>query len=148
MKNVILSTFILLSFISCSKKTSGTKSTFKIVVGAQTLGVPLNGGAFLETDDLSSQIKNIIKLDADNSATIPLGSYKLLFIAFTGPTEKAGTMYCGSIDNAILQNPTATLSVTLSQASCPQSKYTQFKNKLLGNSNWDSATFDSSKWGP
>ena len=129
MKNAILITFIFLSFVSCSQKKSGTKSKFKIIVGAAVLGVPLSGGAFLETEDLSNSNKNIIKLDTDNSATIPLETYKLLFIAFTGPGEKTGTMYCGAIDNAGLQSASATLAVTLSQTNCPQTKYTEFKEE-------------------
>lgn len=148
MKNAILLTFIFLSFISCSEKKSGVKKSFKIIVGATALAVPVSGGAFLEAENQTSGGKTIIKLDAENSAIIPLGTYKLLFVAFTGPSEKSGTMYCGSVDSAVLQSTTSSLEVTLSQANCPQSKYTDFIYKLIGNSNWDSATFDQSKWGP
>ena len=148
MKNVILLTFILLSFISCAPKKGGTKSSFKIIVGAAALSVPMNGGIFLETENTSSNHKAIIKLDAENSAIIPLGTYNLLFVAFTGPTEKTGTKYCGSLDNAVLQTTEASLTINLTQANCADSKYTDFINKLLGNSIWDSATFDNSKWGP
>ena len=147
MKNVLLITFITLSLISCSQKKGESKSTFKIIVGASAMNVPLDGGAWLETENNSGD-KTIIKLDADNSAVIPLGHYNLLFIAFAGPVEKTGTMYCGAVANAALISPTATVQVTLSAASCPQSKYTDFKNKLLGNSTWDTSLFDQGKWGP
>lgn len=148
MKNVFLITFIFLSLVSCSQKKSGTKSSFKIVLGASALSVPMTGGAFVETENLTSNIKNIVKLDAENSAFIPNGSYNLQFIAFTGPSEKSGIMYCGIVNNASLLTASATIAVTLTQASCSDAIYTEFKNKLLGNSNWDSATFDNSKWGP
>ncbi len=148
MKNYVLLIFIFLTFTSCSQKKSGTQSKFKIIVGASALEVPMNGGAYLELVEKTASAKEIIKLDAENSTLIPFGTYQLLFVTFAGPLDKAGSMYCGSVDNAVLETATATFEVTLSQGNCSQEKYSAMITKLTGNSNWDSATFDNSKWAP
>ncbi len=139
---------ILFSFYSCSQKKSGTQSNFKIVIGAAALEVPMNGGAYLETFEKASGVKSLTKLDAENSAVIPYGSYQLLFVTFAGPLEKSGTMYCGAIDSAVLNSETATFEVSLAQSSCSEEKFIEIIKKLIGDSNWDSATFDNSKWAP
>ena len=149
MKSVLIFTFILFSLASCAPKKSAVKSNFKIVLGKSALEVPMLGGAFIETFELTSLKKDIIQLDAENSATIPNGTYDIQIIAFSGPISKAGNMYCGSISKASLASETASLTITITQNNCSNSIYTEFKNKLLGtNSLWDSAKFDQSMWGP
>lgn len=120
-----------------------------MVVGRAALSVPMLGGAYVETEDLTTSGKSLIKLDAEYSAIIPNGNYNLLFVTFTGPTEHAGTMYCGKVANALFSSTAATISVNITAAACTQSIYTELITKIIGNSNsnWDSAKFDQGKWG-
>ncbi len=144
-KFIFLILIILLN--SCAKKGTA-KSSFKLVVGSQALATPMNGGVFLETHELSLDDKKIFKLDAENSATFPTGTYNLLIVAFSGPSEKSGSMYCGSAENAALLSASSSITITINQTNCNDAKYMDFISKLSGSSNWDAAKFDQGKWGP
>lgn len=148
MKQLIIFTFITLLFASCAPKKSGTKSSFNLKLG-NIIGIQMNGGAYVQTEDLSTGAKNIIKMDADNSATIPNGTYNLLFVTFTGPTLHLGTQYCGSVNNIALLLPSASMTVTINQSLCTQANLIELIQKIVGSNNlWDSAVFGSSKWSP
>lgn len=148
MKKTILFILLVLNFVSCSQKEQ-TKGNFKLVLGSAALAVPMNGGAYVETEDLTSFLKTTIKLDSENSAFIPHATYNMLFVTFAGPSERSGEMFCGSVQNASLLSASATITVTITQAECSQSKYTEMISKLTNNqiSNWDTAKFDQGKWG-
>lgn len=147
MKKISILLFILLIFVSCAQEKK-SKGSFKLILGNSTTAT-INGGAYLETED-SNLKKVLIKLDAENSALIPLGTYNMLFVAFAGPGDNLGKMYCGAVANAQLTSATTTISVSLNEAQCNDSKYSELISKILGNSNtnWDSAQFDQGKWGP
>lgn len=139
---------ILFLLAACSK--NGSKGSFKLIIGQEVTDVPMSGGAYVETEDLSNGQKALIGLDAENSAVIPLGTYNLLFVTFLGPLKHSGIMYCGSVSKANLLSSTATISVSVTEASCSESIYSELIIKIVGNSNsiWDSAKFDQGKWGP
>jgi hypothetical protein len=148
MKKTLFFILLVFNFISCSQKEQ-TKGNFKLVLGSAALTVAMNGGSYVETENLNSFLKTIIKLDSENSAFIPQATYNMLFVTFAGPNERSGTMYCGSVKNASLLSATATITVTITQAECLQSKYAEIISKLTNNqiSNWDTAKFDQGKWG-
>lgn len=148
MKIVSFLFLIFLLLPACSK--NGSKGSFKLIIGQEVTNVPMSGGAYVETEDLSTAQKSLLVLDAENSAIIPLGTYNLLFITFLGPLKHSGTMYCGSVTKANLLSSTATISVSVSEASCSESIYSELIIKIIGNTNsiWDSAMFDQGKWGP
>lgn len=148
MKKMILFTLLVLNFVSCSQKEQ-TKGNFKLILGSAALAVPMNGGAYVETEDLSTSLKTIIKLDSEYSATIPTGSYNLLFVTFTGPSLHDGTMYCGKVSNASFASASSSIAVSISKDTCAQNIYTDLITKIVGNLNskWDSAQFDQGKWG-
>ena len=148
MKKISILLLILLTLASCSQG-KGSKGSFKLILG-NTVATPMSGGAYVETEELTAFKKTLIKLDAENSAIIPLGNYNLLFVTFAGPGEHLGSMYCGSVNNTAFTTAASTVSVTISSAQCSESKYSELIFKLIGNSNsnWDSAKFDQGKWGP
>ena len=149
MKNTLMSLFILLVLSACSAKKAEVKSSFKLIIGAAALEVPMKGGVFVETEDLTQNLKNVIKLDTDNSATIAHGTYSFLFVAFTGPAEKSGATYCGAVSKASLISDTATIKVTINQTNCSQEKFQELISKITGSvSKWDVGVFDQGKWGP
>ncbi|MEA9356027.1 lipoprotein [Bacteriovorax sp. PP10] len=147
MKKILILLFILLTLASCSQGKKA-KGSFKLILG-NSVATPMNGGAYVETEDNNSLKKTLIKLDAENSALIPLGTYNMLFVTFTGPGEHLGSMYCGSVTNAPFTSAATTVSVSISTAQCSESKYSELITKIIGNSNsnWDSAKFDQGKWG-
>lgn len=147
MKTMSLLLFMILCLTSCSQEKKA-KGSFKLILG-NSVAQPMNGGAYVETEDSSTLLKTLIKLDAENSAIIPLGTFNMLFVTFTGPNLHSGTMYCGSVSNMTLSAIAATVNVNISAASCSQSKYSEIITKIIGNtnSNWDSAKFDQGKWG-
>lgn len=147
MKTLTLIIFMLM-LSSCGQKKGAIKSNFKLIVGKQALSTPMNGGVFLETHELNLNEKKIYKLDSENSATFPTGTYNLLIVAFTGPLEKAGNTYCGAANNQALLSATSAVSITVKQSNCSDSKYLELISKLSGSSQWDSAKFDQGKWGP
>lgn len=148
MKLVILLFITLFSLNSCSQK-AGVKGNFKLIIGQAAMSVPMLGGAYVETEDTTTTTKALIKLDAEYAATIALGSYNLLFVTFTGPSEHGGVMYCGKVPNANFSSTAATVAVNITAAACAQSIYSELITKIIGNSNsnWDSAKFDQGKWG-
>lgn len=148
MKKTILFILLVLNLVSCSEKER-TKGNFKLVLGSAALAAPMSGGAYVETQDLVSFLKTIIKLDSENSAIIPHATYNMLFVTFAGPSERSGEMYCGAVQNASLLSATATITVTITQVECSKSKYAEMISKLTNNqiSNWDTAKFDQGKWG-
>ena len=148
MKKILHLILLVLIIVSCSKKDQ-TKGHFKLVLGSAALAVAMAGGSYVETQDLTSLLKTITKLDSENSAIIPQATYNMLFVTFSGPTERSGDIYCGSVQNASLLSASATITVTISQAECTQSKYSEMISKLANNqiSNWDTAKFDQGKWG-
>jgi hypothetical protein len=147
MKKILTILFILLTIASCSQG-KGVKGSFKLILG-NNVATPMNGGAYVETEDANTLKKALIKLDAENSALIPLGTYNMLFVAFAGPGENLGSMYCGSVANAQFTTAATTVSVSIGIAQCSESKYSELITKIIGNSNsnWDSAKFDQGKWG-
>lgn len=148
MKLVIFLFIIIFSLNSCSQK-AGVKGNFKLIMGRSAMSVPMLGGAYVETEDLSTSGKSLIKLDAEYSAVIPTGNYNFLFVTFTGPAVHGGSMYCGKISNAIISNVSASIAVNISASECAQSIYSNLITKIIGNSNsnWDSAKFDQGTWG-
>lgn len=149
MKFILPLFFSIILIASCSQK-KGATSSFKLVVGQAALVIPMYGGAYLETEERSTKSKSLIKLDAENSAFIPFGTYDMTFVTFSGPAAKSGNMYCGSVYNAPLLSPSATIDVTITMAECSQSQYTDLIAKILNNQNslWDTANFDQGQWGP
>ena len=146
---VFLTLFIILfTFYSCSNKAV-IKENFKLVIGHSTLSVPMLGGAYVETSDISNNAKTIIKLDAEYSAMIANGSYNLLFVTFTGPAQHGGLIYCGKVTNANFSASGESLNVTITKEACIQPIYSELIKKIIGNShfNWDSAKFDQGIWG-
>ena len=148
MKVIIILFITFFSLSSCSKK-AGNKENFKLIVGQAALNVPMLGGAYVETEEMSSSAKTLIKLDTEYSAMIPNGSYNLLFVTFTGPSEHGGLMYCGKVSNTNFSTSGESLAVTITKESCVQTIYSKLIIKIIGNShlNWDSAKFDQGIWG-
>ena len=151
MKTIILLFITFFSLISCSKKV-GVKENFKLIIGKSALSVPMLGGAYVETEDKATNIKTIIKLDAEYSAMIPNGSYNLLFVTFTGPAVHGGLMYCGKVSNANFSASGESLDVTITKEACTELLYSELIAKIIGNigstgQNWDSAKFDQAVWG-
>lgn len=147
MKNVIALLFITLILSSCSAKKAETKSEFKLVMG-MSANTPVNGGVYVATEEISSGVMKIIKLDADNSTSIPHGTYNLYIVTFAGPAVNTGNKSCGSVLNKSLISEGESISVKITQIECSTPKFIQILTKILGqNSNWNSAVFDQAKWG-
>ncbi len=148
MKLLIILFIMFISLSSCSKKAV-VKEKFKLVLGHTALTVPMLGGAYVETNDIATNVKNIIKLDAEYSAVIVNGNYNLLFVTFTGPSMHGGFMYCGKVSNANFTASAEAMNVTISKEACVQPIYKELITKIIGSSNlnWDSAKFDQGLWG-
>lgn len=148
MKNVFIILFSILLVASCSaKKAEKTKGEFKLIMGMGAT-VPVAGGAYVATDELVTNFSNIIKLDGENTASIPHGTYNLYIVTFSGPGLHGGNKYCGSALNKNLISQGESIAVSITQAACASEKFQQIITKILGqNSNWDSGVFDQSKWG-
>lgn len=148
MKKAKLFIPLFLLLLSCSQK-SVSNSSFKLVVGRASQSVLLSGGSYVEIEDLNSKVKNLIKLDSENSAIIPYATYNMLFVAFQGPLAGEGNVYCGAVTNVTLSSSAATIAVNINEANCSSSQYQTLIEKLKNNqnSNWDQAKFDQGKWG-
>ena len=147
MKTAAITFIITLFLTACSNKKAEVKSSFKLIVGSAAMEIVMKGGAFVETEDQATKIKNLLKLDAEYSTNIPFGTYKMLFVTFSGPSEKSGTIYCGSVESTTLSTETATIKVSVAQAACTNSKYQELILKLTGGvSKWDTSIFDQGKW--
>lgn len=134
--------FILLFLLgACSQKPT-TKSGFKLVLGHSAMATS-TGGAFVNAVSTSSGAESVFPLDAENSATIPQGSYTLMAVIFAGPELKSGEMKCGATSGVNLNGPEATVTINLSVAECAQPKYTNFILKLKQNT---VAKFDQDQW--
>ncbi len=147
MKNTLMSLFILLVLSACSAKKAETKSEFKLIMGMSS-NAPVAGGVYVATEEVSSGVIKIIKLDTENSASIPHGTYNLHIVTFAGPSVNAGNKSCGSVLNKSLLSEGESISVKITQAECSTAKFVQIISKILGqNSNWNSGVFDQAKWG-
>lgn len=138
-------TFIL---IGCSDKPK-TKSGFKLVLGHAALETSSVGGAFVQTTDLGTQSKSLYKLDSENSAMIPHGTYTISAVIFSGPDVASGVMKCGSVSNINLASPEATVTINLLEENCQQTMYATMilETKKNTTAKWNSDRWNLSYWG-
>ena len=147
MRNILIITLISFLCVACAKENIGSKNSFKLNLGHLN-DITMSGGAYVQTEDLITGTKNIIPLDSDNTATIPNGTYNFIFVTFSGPSLHLGTRYCGYIDNMILPLASSVVIVNINQKICSEKRFIDLAKKILGTNNfWDSAVFNSSKWG-
>ncbi len=139
------SLFILI--ISCSQKST-SKNTFRLILGHSAISA--SGGAYVDVIDAKSLKSTLYKLDSDNAAVIPYGTYTLLSVAFAGPGENSGVMSCGMIESATFNSPDSTLNISISVANCQQPVYAKTISTILNKnaSQWGLSLWDSSLWGP
>lgn len=145
MKMIFICALLILS--SCSQKQQ-SKSSFKILLG-KTVTATLSGGAYVNTIDKAIAKNNIIKLDTDNSALIPYGTFDLLFVTFDGPEVNTGIMRCGSVLGRTFSVSTDTVTVTISENECANPLYssTILELKKGTTAKWNYDRFDLSNWG-
>lgn len=149
MKRLLFITFLSFlstGLVSCSNK-SKSKSAFKITLG--NLAIISSGGAYVNFIDLKNPVSNIVKLDADNTATVPTGAYHLIAVAFKGPAANSGDMLCGSIPEANISSAEITFTLNVSASECMLPKYSKTILELKKGitSKWNIDRFDLSHWG-
>jgi len=148
-KNILVGIIFLtlLGLASCGNKRPSQKN-FKFYLGNSATAI--NGGAYIALVTNSASDPKIIKLDGDNSAIIPRGTYDLQVITFEGPEANSGEMYCGALLNTTFSTSAETLSVGITQADCTLAMYRKailiLKTGIIPK--WDADRFDLSKWGP
>lgn len=146
MKKIIIFLFLILLY-SCSQK-SQSKSGFKITLG--NVVASADGGAYVNFIDVKNSAFNIIKLDAESSATVNFGTYNLIVVTFQGPVLNSGAMLCGSIMGANITTPSTTFNLNVSSAECSLPRYTPTILEITKGktSTWDNSHFDVDKWEP
>lgn len=142
--------FILITAFAlsaCSQKQKA-KSNFKMTLG-KIVGAAMTGGAYLNAIDKGSSASKIIKLDAENSANIPYGTYDLILVGFAGPAQNNGAIHCGSVLNTSISTTAASFTVTLTEASCSETIYLKTVQELKKGitSYWGTDRYDLSTWG-
>lgn len=116
-------TFLVLALLSLSLLLSGcmkgkqkVKQNFTFKVSALQAGIPLSGGSFVRA--ISSASNTLIKLDTNDSAEFPLGSWAFYTISYEGPAPMSGKKYCGSVSNVNLSQAAHDVSLTINEANC------------------------------
>lgn len=140
---------------SCSRKQKLAKTTFEISSSQIVNGTPMAGGIYLWAvpfDGISPPLK--MDLDADDSVSIPFGQYYLHVVGYEGPGAWQGNNQCGGTPSAVLlEDVEVTITINLSPGECGvQQIYADMINEkaasLVAPSNWDTAVWDQSTWGP
>ncbi len=119
------------------------------MLGHAALETSSAGGAFVQTTDLNTQAKSLYRLDSENSAMIPHGSYSFSAVIYAGPDVAAGTMKCGSISDVNLASPEATVTINLNEENCQHSMYATMilETKKNTTAKWNSDRWNLSYWG-
>lgn len=140
---------MLFAFISCSTRPKTTGS-FRLVMGNQALVAQTAGGAYVQAIDVSTGKEAIYIIDSSNTATIPYGTYNLLFVTFAGPDKNSGTMMCGGLNNTLFNSPEVTLTISIGTTDCSSSIYTKIILNLKQGiiPKWNLDIWDLSQWGP
>ena len=107
------------------------------------------GGAFVQTQDLNSPAKSLFRLDSENSAMIPHGSYSISAVIYAGPDLASGMMKCGSISSVNLVSPEATVTINLNEENCQHPTYATMilETKKNTTAKWNSDRWNLSYWG-
>jgi hypothetical protein len=146
-----------LTLVSCGGGTKTEKVDFSYSLGGIVTGTPMDGGIYLWADRIdpdTGAITETLMLDLiDDSAEIPFGNWEFHLVGYQGPGEWSGNNYCGSVPETFLDSDEISLQVTFTDANCANSPFpemiTQKAANLAGGlALWDSATWDSSTFGP
>ena len=146
MKNLLI--LILLILISACGQKQTSKSSLKIYI-ARFSALTGGGGSYVNLIDKNTLNPLIVKLDASNTATVPYGVYDIIVVVFDGPGDKAGTQHCGAALSTNLNAPDVSLNIDVVTTNCSQAIYTNTLAILLPPvpALWETAKFDTDKWG-
>lgn len=138
---------LLLLFILGSCAKSAKPRSVKLVVASNTsaLSVAISGGLILKMDKSTGE-SNLVELSAaPYDVILANGEWTVYAVGFAGPGAWAGTAYCGQAKTTLDGND-ATLTINATSANCANVPFPQLI--AAKKTDWDSATWDQSKWGP
>lgn len=130
---------------SCAK--SAKPRTVKLMVASNTSAITasISGGLILKLEKGTGE-SNIVELAAaPYDVVLANGDWTVYAIGFSGPGAWAGNAYCGQAKTTLDGND-ATVTINATTANCANTPYPQLI--ATKKTDWDSATWDQSKWGP